>query len=70
MGHKHYLQTTHDGKLRIGCYIHTFEEWEAPGMAEQIGKENGYDALAIEIYKLHIAHAARISRLLWKAERD
>ena len=63
LGHKHYIQTTQDGKLRIGCEEHTFGEWRE--IAEDLGTQNGYSALDVEIYKLHIEHAERISKLLW-----
>ena len=63
-GHKHWLITTQDGKLKIGCHTHTFAEWERH--ADKIGSAEGYDALDIEIYKLHIAHLAKVSALLWK----
>jgi uncharacterized protein YjbI with pentapeptide repeats len=62
-GHKHWLITLPDGRLKIGCYKFSFDEWEAK--AEEIGKQNGYSALDVEIYKLHIAHIAKVARLLW-----
>ena len=65
--HRHWLCTTHGGKLQIGCYVKTFEEWEEE--AEQVGKENNYTPLDIEIYKLHIAHIAQVARLLWNADK-
>jgi hypothetical protein len=68
LGHKHYIQTTPDGKLRIGCHTKTFEEWEME--AESVGKENGYSALDIEIYRAHIEHVAKVSRLLWNAKEE
>ena len=64
LGHKHAMWTTQDGRLQIGCHVKTFEQWEE--QAEIIGKREGYSDLDIEIYKLHIAHTARIARLLWK----
>src|SRR5437899_9582733 len=27
-GHKHWLITTHDGRLRVGCHVYTFEQWQ------------------------------------------
>ena len=63
LGHRHFIQTTHDGKLQIGCHIKSFDEWEAE--AEKSGKDNNYKPLDVEIYKLHIAHVARVARLLW-----
>lgn len=62
-GHKHFIQTTQEGSLQIGCEVHTFEEWEEK--AELLGKENGYSAMDVEIYKLHIALLAKVSKLLW-----
>jgi hypothetical protein len=67
-GHKHSLSTTQDGKLRIGCHLKTFEEWEVE--AEKIGKDNGYSHLDIEIYKLHVAHVAKVARLLWTQKKE
>ena len=66
LGHKHFLQTTQDGSLRIGCEERSFEEWLAEGFAEKIGKENGYSDTDVELYKLHIQHMQRSSQLLWK----
>ena len=65
-GHKHWLITTHDGRLQIGCHIKTFDEWREH--AEAIGRKEGYSHLDIEIYKLHIEHIEKISRLLWNAK--
>ena len=62
-GHKHYIQTTNYGKLQIGCKVHTFEEWTEK--AESLGSENGYSPLDVKIYKLHIAHIEKVSKLLW-----
>ena len=62
-GHKHFISTTQEGTLSIGCEEHSFEEWKT--IAEKIGEENGYSALDVEIYKLHIEHAERVSKLLW-----
>lgn len=64
--HKHWLITTQDGKLQIGCHVYTFDQWEKN--AEKIGKAEGYSELDIEIYKLHIAHIRRVSELLWSKE--
>ena len=64
-GHKHWLITEHDGKLRIGCHVHTFEQWIKN--AEKIGKAEGYSDLDIEIYRLHIKHLQKVSQLLWNA---
>ena len=66
-GHKHYLQTTRDGRLQIGCHVHTFTEWERH--AEKIGSAEGYSDLDVEIYKLHIAHLAKVSALLWNSKK-
>ena len=66
-GHKHWLITTQDGWLKIGCCVYTFDEWRRHG--EKIGKAEGYTALDIEIYKLHIKHIEKISRLLWNQKR-
>ena len=65
-GHKHWLITTQDGQLQIGCHTNTFDYWEEN--AEGIGKIEGYSALDIEIYKLHIAHVRKVSGLLWNAK--
>ena len=67
LGHKHFMQTTADGKLQIGCHIHTLEQWEKN--AEKIGAAENYSHLDIEIYKLHIAHIIKVSQLLWNAEK-
>jgi uncharacterized protein (DUF2237 family) len=67
-GHKHWLSTTHDGKLQIGCHIYTFEDWQEH--ADAIGKKEGYSKLDVEIYKLHIDHILKISRLLWNAKKE
>ncbi len=67
-GHKHFIQTTQDGNLRIGCEEHSFDEWRE--LAEELGGENGYSALDVEIYKLHIEHVERISKLLWNAKKE
>ena len=67
LGHKHFMQTTADGKLQIGCHIHTLEQWEKN--AEKIGAAENYSHLDIEIYKLHIAHIVKVSQLLWNAEK-
>jgi Pentapeptide repeats (8 copies) len=62
-GHKHWLITLPDGKLKIGCHELSFDEWEEK--AEEIGEENSYSPLDVEIYKLHIQHAMRVAKLLW-----
>ena len=67
LGHKHFMQTTADGKLQIGCHIHTLEQWKKN--AEKIGAAENYSHLDIEIYKLHIAHIVKVSQLLWNAEK-
>jgi hypothetical protein len=63
LGHKHFLQTTSDGNLQIGCHEKTFGEWGAK--AEEIGKAEGYSKLDIAIYRKHIRHIEEISKLLW-----
>jgi hypothetical protein len=67
-GHKHWLITHTDGDLQIGCHKHSIEWWQEN--AEKTGKREGYSALDIEIYKIHIEHIARISRLLWKTDEE
>jgi uncharacterized protein YjbI with pentapeptide repeats len=67
-GHKHWLCTTHDGKLQIGCHVYTFDDWQEH--ADAIGKKEGYSKLDVEIYKLHIDHILKISRLLWNAKKE
>ncbi len=62
-GHKHWLITNSAGNLQIGCHSHTFDWWIEN--AEKIGEKEGYSALDIEIYKLHIEHIIKVSRLLW-----
>src|SRR6266404_5437938 len=57
-GHKHWLCTTHDGRLQIGCHVYTFEQWQEH--ADAIGKKEGYSPLDVEIYKLHIEHILKI----------
>jgi len=64
--HRHWLCTTHDGKLQIGCHVHSFEQWKK--RAEAIGGLEGYSERDIEIYKLHIEHIEKISKLLWGAK--
>ncbi len=64
--HRHWLCTTHDGKLQIGCHVHSFEQWKK--RAETIGGLEGYSERDIEIYKLHIEHIEKISKLLWEAK--
>jgi hypothetical protein len=66
-GHKHWLCTTNDGKLKIGCEVHTFDEWIQ--IADELGGKNHYSPLDIEIYKLNIEHVARIAKLLWNAKK-
>jgi Pentapeptide repeats (8 copies) len=66
-GHKHWLCTTQDGKLQIGCHIYTFEDWQEH--AEAIGRKEGYSPLDIEIYKLHIEHLKKVSQLLWNTKK-
>ena len=68
LGHRHFLQTTADGKLQIGCHTHTLDWWIKN--AEKIGEVEGYSSLDIEIYKLHIKHIAKVARLLWKREGE
>ena len=68
LGHRHFLQTTADGKLQIGCHTHTLDRWIKN--AEKIGEVEGYSSLDIEIYKLHIKHIAKVARLLWKREGE
>jgi hypothetical protein len=68
LGHKHAMWTTQEGLLKIGCHTLTFKEWEEK--AEAIGKENGYSALDVEIYRLHIAHLEKVSRLLWNTAKQ
>ncbi len=68
LGHRHFLQTTQDGNLRIGCEEHSFEEWRE--IAEKLGSKNDYSALDVEIYKLHIEHIERISKLLWNKKAE
>jgi len=65
-GHKHWLCTTSDGRLQIGCHVYTLEEWQEH--ADAIGRKQKYSALDIEIYKLHIGHIEKISKLLWNAK--
>ena len=69
-GHKHWLITTPDGQLQIGCHVYPFDYWLAN--AEPIARIEGYSELDIAIYKLHIEHVAKIARLLWnsKPERE
>lgn len=67
LGHKHFIQTTQRGNLKIGCGEHSFDEWRE--IAEKLGAENGYSALDIEIYKLHIEHVAKVSQLLWNKKK-
>jgi hypothetical protein len=66
-GHKHWLITTPGGDLQIGCHVYGFAEWKRH--AEKIGKSEGYSALDVEIYKLHIEHIEKISRLLWNQKK-
>jgi uncharacterized protein YjbI with pentapeptide repeats len=66
LGHKHFIQTTSDGRLQIGCEIHTFDEWRKEG--ENLGSANNYTARDIEIYKLYIENTEKISKLLWAKE--
>jgi Pentapeptide repeats (8 copies) len=68
LGHKHALSTTADGKLRIGCHVHSFDDWFLH--AEEIGAAEGYSAIDVEIYKLHIQHIAMVSRLLWAKKKE
>jgi uncharacterized protein YjbI with pentapeptide repeats len=67
-GHKHTLKTTQSGELRIGCHINSFDWWEKH--AEAVGRQNEYSKLDVEIYKLHIAHIAKIANLLWAAKEE
>ena len=67
-GHKHWLCTTHDGNLKIGCHVYTFDQWQ--DHADSIGKKEGYSPLDIEIYKLHIDHIRKVSALLWNAKKE
>ena len=67
-GHRHWLLTTPDGRLRIGCEVHSFEEWRE--LAEELGSENDYSPLDVEIYKLHIEHLAKIAQLLWPKQEE
>jgi hypothetical protein len=68
LGHKHFLQTTQDGELSIGCITLSFDEWFL--QAEEIGKAEGYSDTDVEIYKLHIQHIAMISRILWNKKKE
>ena len=68
LGHKHSLQTTEKGELRIGCHTKSFDEWFLH--AEEIGKEEGYSPMDVEIYKLHIQHIAMVARLLWAKKKE
>ena len=68
LGHKHFMQTSADGKLQIGCHVHTVAQWEKN--AEKIGNAENYSPLDIEIYKLHIEHIAKVSRMLWNADKE
>ena len=63
IGHKHPMCTTQEGQLQIGCHTHSFDEWRE--IADDLGKREGYDATDIEIYKLHIEHMEKVSKLLW-----
>jgi hypothetical protein len=65
-GHKHWLCTTGDGQLRIGCHVYSFEDWQKH--ADAIGRKEGYSALDVEIYRKHIQHIKEISELLWKKQ--
>ena len=65
-GHRHWLCTTSDGKLQIGCHIYSFNYWREH--ADAIGRKEGYSPLDVEIYKLHIEHIERVSKLLWNAK--
>jgi hypothetical protein len=67
-GHKHWLITTPEGKLQIGCHVYSFAEWRRH--AEEIGAQESYSALDVEIYKLHIDHIEKVSRLLWNQAKE
>lgn len=67
-GHRHFIQTTGDGQLQIGCEVHSFEAWKQIPLAEELGAQNEYSALDVKIYELHIEHTERISKLLWNSE--
>ena len=67
-GHKHWLCTTQDGKLQIGCHIYSFDDWREHAGA--IGRKEGYSPLDVEIYKLHIAHIRKVSELLWNVKKQ
>jgi hypothetical protein len=67
-GHMHTLCTMQDGRLSIGCHVHTFAEWKK--YACKIGKAEGYSETDVEIYKLHIAHIEAVSKLLWKGKPE
>jgi uncharacterized protein YjbI with pentapeptide repeats len=67
-GHKHFVSTTQDGRLQIGCEVHTFEQWAE--IARELGKANGYSDRDVEIYKLHIKHCAKVARLLWAEKTE
>jgi len=62
-GHKHSLSLCAHNKIAVGCKVHTLDEW--PEMPEEIGKQHGYSHLDIEVYRLHLAHMAKVARLLW-----
>jgi Pentapeptide repeats (8 copies) len=68
LGHKHTLATTAEGDLRIGCHVYSFEEWVRH--ADKIGKAESYSEIDVEIYKLHIEHIAKVSRLLWAKKKE
>ena len=68
MCHRHAMWTTQDGRLQIGCEVHTFEEWRE--LAESLGAKNDYSSLDVEIYKLHIEHCARVAQLLWNKGKE
>ena len=65
---RHGLFTTMDGRLQIGCHVHTFKEWLRH--ADKIGEAENYSPMEIELYKLAIQFMQKSSQLLWNAKKE
>ena len=59
-GSNHFVNICAYGRIQIGCYNKSFEEWQ--NEFEQVGKENGYTQQQIKEYKMYIDMCIQFQR--------
>jgi hypothetical protein len=60
-GSGHWLTTLPDGRVAIGCEVHTIEEWLS--RAEEIGRANNYSEIQIREYQSYLRAVAEVMTL-------